>query len=89
MGAPELLGTQVDSRVRLTYCLGHMQIQGLDSLEGLPTAMSQACLMFPSLLGGLAHDNELGMPVAPLFERLFSSLGDIFALEYYPALFTD
>lgn len=38
--ALEPLGMQVDSRVRLRYCLGRMQIQGLDSLEVLPTTMS-------------------------------------------------
>lgn len=39
MGAPEPFGTQVDSRVRFIYCLDHMQIQGLDSLEEFPVPL--------------------------------------------------
>lgn len=55
MGASEPLGTQVDSRVRLTYYLGHMQTQGLDSFKGFPTTMSQACLLFPWLSTCFSH----------------------------------
>lgn len=55
MGASEPLRAQVYSRVRLTYCLGHMQTQGLDSFKGFPTTMSQACLLFPWLSTCFSH----------------------------------